>query len=83
MKKVADLLSDPEMLSKISSLIGSPQQESRPEPSLSMENSKSNLLLAMKPLLKESKQSKIDALVKALTVSAAVSKMKKGGNNIV
>ncbi len=95
-KKVMDILSNPEMLSKISALasgISTPAQSPKPEavPASLTQNlqniyqpshsdSKADLLLALKPLLKESKRGKVDAVIKALTVTAAVSKIKGGGS---
>ncbi len=100
-KKVMDVLSDPEMMSKISALASgstpqpeqtTPQQDQitpqtvQSAPTFSFGNtsrdSRADLLLALKPLLKENKRSKIDAVVKALTVASAVSKMKGGNGNV-
>ena len=95
-KKVMDILSNPEMLNKISALasgISSPMQPPKTESvpasiSQNLQNvyapthsdSRADLLLALKPLLKENKRNKVDAIVKALTVTAAVSKIKGGGS---
>ena len=95
-KKVMDVLSNPEMMSKISALASSsspPQTEQNEPPMVSKptsafsfqgasQDTRSELLLALKPLLKENKRSKIDAVVKALTIATTVSKM-KGGNGSV
>ncbi len=95
-KKVMDILSNPEMLNKISAIASGvsttkqppPQQEAVPASIFQNLNnastpirtdSKSDLLLALKPLLKESKRGKVDAVIKALTVTAAISKIKEGG----
>ena len=113
-KKVMDILSNPEMLSKISALasnisgsdsstkshdvpvaseLSTAERDSdafsaHSSQSLStpwnegITNSKANVLLALKPLLKEEKKSKVDAVIKALTVASAISRMKGGKNNV-
>ncbi len=113
-KKVMDILSNPEMLNKISALAsnisGSNSNPASPSAPVSSElstlgndseafssrisqsipqafnegitNSKANVLLALKPLLKEEKKSKVDAVIKALTVASAISRMKGGKNNV-
>ena len=96
MKKVMDVLSNPEMMSKITALASSgskptEQEQREPQPvqatpSFSFQGASSDtraeLLLALKPLLKENKRGKIDAVVKALTIATTVSKMKGGNGNV-
>ncbi len=89
-----DVLSNPEMMSKISALASksAPQQEPTAPQAVQSEqtfsfgdtskDSRADLLLALKPLLKENKRSKIDAVVKALTIASTVSKMKGGNGNV-
>ena len=84
-----DILSNPEMLSKISSIA---QGVAQPEPSNTQivskaeqlvpqtKSSRADLLLAIKPFLKEEKRGKIDSVIKALTIATTVSKLKGGGN---
>lgn len=86
-----DILSNPEMLSKISTIaqgISHPdgnnaQTLSSSEPiTPTVESSKEDLLLAIKPFLKEEKQGKIDAVIKAITIAKTVSKLKGGKANV-
>lgn len=88
-KKVMDILSNPEMMSKISALASSAPKEAPTIqtqsviPSVtSTDNSKTALLQAIKPLLKEEKRGKIDAVIKAMTIATTVSKLKGGQNNV-
>ncbi len=93
-KKVMDVLSNPEMMSKISALASGGATQPEPTapqtvqsaPTFSFgeasKDSRADLLLALKPLLKENKRSKIDAVVKAMTIASTVSKMKGGNGNV-
>jgi hypothetical protein len=90
-KKVMDILSNPEMMSKISAIASGvspstplPEQPipaSIPQPTV-QGNSRADLLLALKPFLKEEKRGKIDNVIKALTIATTVSKLKGGGFNV-
>ena len=83
-KKVMDILSNPEMMSRISAIAsGSSQKAVPPSPEppavpTSPTPSKADLLMAIKPFLKAEKRGKIDSVIKALTVATVVSKMKGG-----
>lgn len=85
-----DILSNPEMLNKISAIaqgVTQPEQSvastvSAIEPKLQPESSKADLLLAIKPFLKEEKRGKIDAVIKAITIATTVSKLKGGTTNV-
>ncbi len=91
-----DILSNPELMSKISAMASSASSpERREEPMrelpketfatqqpVSSKSNKADLLLAIKPLLKSEKQNKIDAIIKAITVATAVSKLKGGANDV-
>ena len=88
-KKVMDILSNPEMMSKISALASSAPKETptiQPQsiaPALtSTEKSKTALLQAIKPLLREEKRGKIDSVIKAITIATTVSKLKGGQSNV-
>lgn len=86
-----DILSNPEMLNKISAIaqgVTQPEQNvantvSLVETRLQPESSKADLLLAIKPFLKEEKRGKIDAVIKAITIATTVSKLKGGGTTNV
>ncbi len=90
-KKVMDILSNPDMMSKISAIASGvspssvqseqPIPASPPQPTAQV-NSKADLLLALKPFLKAEKRGKIDNVIKALTIATTVSKLKGGGFNV-
>ncbi len=90
-KKVMDILSNPEMMSRISAIASgnAPKApEAPPAPAIVQEQSqappsKADLLLAIKPFLREEKRGKIDSLVKALTVAMTFSQIKGGGSKNV
>lgn len=93
-QKIAELLKDPEALGKIASIVSglagdreTPPQITAPSvrpsaPALPASNDKTALLKALKPMLRDDKQQKIDRLINALTVAAVVSSLKgdKGGS---
>ncbi len=89
-KKVMDILSNPDMMSKISAIAkGNPQSTPPAAPATSFQAaetpqspSKMDLLLSLKPFLKEEKRGKIDSVIKALTIATTVSKLKGGGTNV-
>lgn len=87
-KKVMDILSNPEMMSKISAIASGSSQTASVTPfspditeaaKTPAHNSRAELLLAIKPFLKEEKRDKIDAVIKAITIATTVSKLKGGG----
>ena len=96
-QKIAELLQDPEALGRIASVVSgltkapeTPAAEPVPSvaPSLPLQtasNDKTALLRALKPLLRDDKQQKIDKLINALAVAAVVSNLRgnKGGNGNV
>ena len=89
-KKVMDILSNPEMMSKIAAIAGGTNPAPAPPPSVpavqvteTPKSSRADLLLAIKPFLKEEKRGKIDAVIKALTIATTVSKLKGGGETNV
>lgn len=91
-----DILSNPELMSKISAMASSaspterreeprqelPKEAFNPQAPIPNKSNKADLLLAIKPLLKSEKQTKIDAIIKAITVATAVSKLKGGANDV-
>lgn len=92
MKKVVELLSNPEALSKITTLAKGLSSPEAPQPEVEVSTSKptfspetdyrSGLLVALKPLLKSNKQDKIDKLIKALTITSVIKNMKNQNFNI-
>ena len=89
-----ELLSNPEMLGRISSIASGMQNTSQaPATPVSQSenysaqntqtpNSRADVLLALKPLLKDEKRGKVDAVIKALTVASAISRLKGGKDNV-
>ena len=96
-QKIAELLNDPETLGRIASVVSgltkgaetasaappAPVKPQIPPPAAS--NDRTALLRALKPLLRDDKQQKIDKLINALAVAAVVKNLKgdKGGSDNV
>ena len=94
-QKISELLKNPEMLSKITSVIsGLTQNNSQvvSTPAISetpsfhaiarTPNDKTALLNSLKPLIRDDKRHKIDKLINALTIAAVVKEFKGGNENV-
>jgi len=79
-EKIRQILGDKDAMEKISSIasgLGKPLPGASPAPQALPKSEKAALLAALRPLLREEKRSKIDAMQTALTLAALFENYKK------